>query len=110
MLPTDLGRAFGANPSLNKQKNVEITPVTVDASITFSDIGGLEHYVHSLKEMVFLPLVYPEVFKKFHLNPPKGVLLHGPPGTGKTLCARALAAAAAPVGPSVGLGRGQGIV
>ena len=101
MLPTDLGRAFGANPSLNKQKNVEITPVTVDASITFSDIGGLEHYVHSLKEMVFLPLVYPEVFKKFHLNPPKGVLLHGPPGTGKTLCARALAAAAKRSGQNV---------
>ena len=54
MLPTDLGRAFGANPSLNKQKNVEITPVTVDASITFSDIGGLST-TYSLKEMVFFP-------------------------------------------------------
>ena len=45
--------------------------------------------------------MYPEVFKKFHLNPPKGVLLHGPPGTGKTLCARALAAAAKRSGQNV---------
>lgn len=102
-IPADLSRAFGfgAGGAMQKQKSVEITPVTVDASITFSDIGGLEHYVHSLKEMVFLPLVYPEVFRKFHLNPPKGVLLHGPPGTGKTLCARALAAAAKRSGQNV---------
>lgn len=44
--------------------------------------------------MVFLPLLYPEVFDKFGVNPPRGVLFHGPPGTGKTLVARALAAQA----------------
>ena len=104
LLPPDLNRALnmGNNSLFNKPKtSVEITPISVDASITFNDIGGLEHYVHSLKEMVFLPLVYPEVFRKFHLNPPKGVLLHGPPGTGKTLCARALAAAAKRSGQNV---------
>ena len=97
------GNPFAAFGNMMKpaKNNVEITPISVDSSITFSDIGGLEHYVHSLKEMVFLPLVYPEVFRKFHLNPPKGVLLHGPPGTGKTLCARALAAAAKRSGQNV---------
>jgi DNA polymerase III delta prime subunit len=44
--------------------------------------------------MVFLPLLYPEIFDKFGVNPPRGVLFHGPPGTGKTLVARALAAQA----------------
>ena len=42
--------------------------------------------------MVALPLLYPELFQKFGLTPPRGVLFHGPPGTGKTLLARALAA------------------
>ena len=42
--------------------------------------------------MTLLPLLYPEVFQRFGLTPPRGVLFHGPPGTGKTLLARALAA------------------
>ena len=36
-------------------------------------------------------MVYPELFRKFSITPPRGVLFHGPPGTGKTLMARALA-------------------
>lgn len=41
-----------------------------------------------LKEMVMLPLVYPELFEGFGATPPKGVLFYGPPGTGKTLMVR----------------------
>jgi ATPase family AAA domain-containing protein 2 len=48
--------------------------------------------IHALKEMTVLPLLYPEVFQRFDVTPPRGVLFHGPPGTGKTLLARALAA------------------
>lgn len=69
-----------------------IEPMEVDANLSWDDIGGLEHHVRALKEMVFLPLMYPEVFEKFGTEAPKGVLFYGPPGTGKTLCARALAA------------------
>jgi len=35
--------------------------------------------------MVVLPLLYPEIYAKFSMSPPRGVLFHGPPGTGKTL-------------------------
>lgn len=69
-----------------------IEPMQVDPNLSWDDIGGLEHHVRALKEMVFLPLMYPEVFEKFSMEAPKGVLFYGPPGTGKTLCARALAA------------------
>jgi ATP-dependent 26S proteasome regulatory subunit len=48
--------------------------------------------INQLKEMVALPLLYPELFLQFGISPPRGVLFHGPPGTGKTLLARALAA------------------
>lgn len=81
--------------------NAEITPLEVDPSVNFDQVGGLEHYIKALKEMVFLPLVYPELFERFHLSPPRGVLFYGPPGTGKTLVARALAATASKAGTKV---------
>ncbi|KAL0052590.1 hypothetical protein WJX82_004414 [Trebouxia sp. C0006] len=81
--------------------NAEITPLEVDPSVSFDQVGGLEHYIKALKEMVFLPLVYPELFERFHLSPPRGVLFYGPPGTGKTLVARALAATASKAGTKV---------
>eukprot|EP00189_Rhodosorus_marinus_P012981 CAMPEP_0184744434 /NCGR_PEP_ID=MMETSP0315-20130426/7194_1 /TAXON_ID=101924 /ORGANISM="Rhodosorus marinus, Strain UTEX LB 2760" /LENGTH=1275 /DNA_ID=CAMNT_0027216137 /DNA_START=398 /DNA_END=4225 /DNA_ORIENTATION=+ len=77
-----------------ESKKPAIEPVKVDPSITWDVVGGLDSHIRALKEMVLLPLLYPEVFKKFKLEPPKGVLFYGPPGTGKTLCARALAASA----------------
>jgi SpoVK/Ycf46/Vps4 family AAA+-type ATPase len=63
----------------------------VDPSIGFGSVGGLDSHVRALKELVTLPLLYPEVFARFGIKPPRGVLFHGPPGTGKTLVARALA-------------------
>ncbi|KAJ1820652.1 TAT-binding protein-like protein 7, AAA ATPase, partial [Coemansia sp. RSA 2599] len=59
--------------------------------VSFEDIGGLDDYIESLKEMTVLPLLYPEIYSSFGIKPPRGVLFHGPPGTGKTLMARALA-------------------
>ncbi|KAK3932961.1 ATPase family AAA domain-containing protein 2 [Frankliniella fusca] len=69
----------------------DITPMALDSSILFRNVGGLEEHINCLQEMVVFPLLYKEVFEKFHITPPKGVLFHGPPGTGKTLIARALA-------------------
>ena len=59
--------------------------------VSFDSVGGLGSHVQALKEMVVFPLLYPEVFERFKIAPPRGVLFHGPPGTGKTLVARALA-------------------
>ncbi|KAK9861640.1 hypothetical protein WJX84_007147 [Apatococcus fuscideae] len=81
--------------------NADICPVQVDPSVSFEQVGGLDKYIKSLKEMVFLPLVYPELFERFHVQPPRGVLFYGPPGTGKTLVARALAASASQAGQKV---------
>lgn len=76
-----------------KRNNLSDTdPLGVDMNIDFLNVGGLDNYIDQLKEMVALPLLYPELYQNFSITPPRGVLFHGPPGTGKTLMARALAA------------------
>ncbi|XP_054900311.1 ATPase family AAA domain-containing protein 2B isoform X1 [Poeciliopsis prolifica] len=69
----------------------DVDPMTLDNSVRFDSVGGLSNHIQSLKEMVVFPLLYPEVFEKFKIQPPRGCLFYGPPGTGKTLVARALA-------------------
>lgn len=69
----------------------DVDPMAFDKSITFESVGGHPDAIRQLKEMVVLPLLYPTVFQKFSVTPPRGVLFYGPPGTGKTLMARALA-------------------
>jgi len=61
------------------------------AKISYEDIGGLSTQVQRIREMIELPLKYPEVFDRLGIEAPKGVLVYGPPGTGKTLTARAVA-------------------
>lgn len=72
-------------PSALREVLVQIPDVTWD------DVGGLNEAKQELKEAIEWPLKDPEKFKKFGINPPKGVLLTGVPGTGKTLLAKAVA-------------------
>ncbi|WP_404479722.1 CDC48 family AAA ATPase [Novosphingobium sp. BL-52-GroH] len=59
--------------------------------VNYDDVGGMGETIRQLREMVELPLRYPELFTRLGVAPPKGVLLHGPPGTGKTRLAQAVA-------------------
>jgi len=80
-------------PSTNitlSDKPAKETPMEIP-QISYEDIGGLTDEIKKVREMIELPLRYPELFERLGVEAPKGVLLHGPPGTGKTLLAKAVA-------------------
>ncbi len=73
---------------VNVEKQVEAAKRT---RVTYEDIGGLGPQIQRIREMIELPLRFPQVFDRLGVQPPKGVLLYGPPGTGKTVIAKAVA-------------------
>ncbi|KAI2477688.1 ATPase family AAA domain-containing protein 2 [Pyrenophora tritici-repentis] len=93
--PANLGKVK------DKKALADSDPLGVDPNVNFDGVGGLDDHINKLKEMVMLPLLYPEVFQRFKITPPRGVLFHGPPGTGKTLLARALASSVSTHGQKV---------
>ncbi|NHJ33234.1 MAG: CDC48 family AAA ATPase [Asgard group archaeon] len=82
---------------VSAKTNIDLrsAPITAEdekiAQISYEDIGGLEDVIQKLREMIELPLRYPEIFEKLGVEAPKGLLLYGPPGTGKTMLAKAVA-------------------
>lgn len=68
-----------------------IEPMLLDESVGFEHVGGHDDHILALKESIILPLMYPEVFSGFGIDPPRGVLFTGPPGKSRpsatcTLC------------------------
>ena len=59
-------------------------------SLGYDSVGGLESAIQLMRELVEMPLRFPELWTTAGVPTPKGVLLHGPPGCGKTLIANAL--------------------
>ena len=59
--------------------------------VSWSDIGGIDEVKQVLVENVILPLKNPDLYEKYGIKPPRGLLLYGPPGCGKTLLAKAVA-------------------
>lgn len=66
-------------------------PVNRQKAIDFSDIGGLTDVINHLREIIQIPINYPELLSRFGIKPPKGMLMYGPPGNGKTMIARTVA-------------------
>src|SRR3989344_2716139 len=56
----------------------------------FKDVAGCDEAIEDAKEFMKF-FLYPDIFKRFGIDIPRGLLLIGPPGTGKTLLAKAIA-------------------
>lgn len=80
-----LGEKYG---DLTGRVEVKIRP-----DVPFTHIGGLQAAKAMLQGFT-VALVNPELYRRWGIPPPKGVLLYGPPGTGKSLLAKALATSA----------------
>src|SRR5262249_16022509 len=77
-----LGEKFG---DLTGRVDVRVRP-----EMAFAQIGGLQDAKAAVRGFV-TALTHPDLYQKWGITPPKGVLIYGPPGTGKSLLARALA-------------------
>ncbi|KAJ6441746.1 ribosome biogenesis ATPase RIX7 [Purpureocillium lavendulum] len=72
-------------PSLRKEG------FTVIPSVTWDQVGAMEEARKQLQTSIIGPIKNPDLYRKFGLSQPAGVLLWGPPGCGKTLVAQAVA-------------------
>jgi len=82
---TKLGEKFG---DLSGRVVVTIRPET-----SFEDVGGIAPAKAAVRGFT-TALTNPDLYRKWGISPPKGILLYGPRGTGKTMLARALATSA----------------
>jgi len=57
----------------------------------FKKVAGMEALKKMIQEDVIDPLLSPEKFKDYGIDPPNGILFYGPPGCGKTFFAECLA-------------------
>jgi transitional endoplasmic reticulum ATPase len=62
-----------------------------DETITFEDVGGRQKEIALIRELVQLPLQFPQVYRQLGILPPRGIIFYGPPGSGKTHLVRAIA-------------------
>jgi len=79
------------NPETSLVFEEKSTEGHISKLINYQEIGGLEKEIERIREIVELPLKFPQIFNRLGIEAPKGILLHGPPGTGKTLIAKAVA-------------------
>jgi ribosome biogenesis ATPase len=60
-------------------------------STRLTDLAGLDTSLDQVRDMVFYPIQYPDLYSHLGVRPPCGLLFHGPSGCGKTALAHAIA-------------------
>jgi len=62
-----------------------------DPKARYEDVAGLEPQIQLIRDVIEMPYLERDRFRRYGLKRPHGVLLYGPPGCGKTMIAAAAA-------------------
>jgi SpoVK/Ycf46/Vps4 family AAA+-type ATPase len=73
------------------EKLAEKRKTKIPHKIEWDGVGGMSEVKMALERDVILPLREPELYERYKVSLPNGILLYGPPGCGKTFIARKLA-------------------
>ena len=102
------GSGAGGNEEMAKLKAaLDQVIVTETPNVQWSDIAGLEGAKEALKEVIIMPIKFPQLFVGKR-KPWRGILLFGPPGTGKSYLAKAVATELMSQAAAAGGGGGAG--
>lgn len=85
-------RPLHGEPPAKRRKAGSIIDHSPPTHVNLDDLGGVDHVIKQLEDLIVLPFFKPEIYVTSRIQPTRGLLLHGPPGCGKTMIANAFAA------------------